>query len=346
MRPGTCLITLCLMAGELLVGIVLGMGVAILASGLQLAGQIIAQMSGMALADVLNPGSDNELPIFSSMLYMVGLAVFVVIGGHRALIDALMGTFAAVPIGHGGVTGNLGETVSTLMGESFALGLRAAAPAMVALLLATLVLGLIGRTLPQLNILVLGIWNQRLGDDGRAVRLDRRRGLVVSGIFRSALKTLKTLRCGERSTVPVAPRKGGHFAQQRQPMEESGEKSQDATPHRRQQAREEGQIVQSQDLAAAIILLAGLLLLLALGGGLVEFFGNFAHRQLGGDPWLSANPGLHCGAIANDVRRTGQGGVADSRGALGRGHRFAPGAIWIPVLAQSARARLQSRSIP
>ena len=73
-------------------------------------------------------------------------------------------------------------------------------------------------------------------------------------------------------------------------MEESGEKSQDATPHRRQQAREEGQIVQSQDLAAAIILLAGLLLLLALGGGLVEFFGNFAHRQLGGDPWVSASP--------------------------------------------------------
>ncbi len=145
-----------LMAGELLVGLVLGLGIAILASGLQLAGQIIAQMSGMALADVLNPGSDNELPIFSSMLYMVGLAVFVVIGGHRALIDALMHTFATIPIGHGGATGTLGETVSALMAESFALGLRAAAPAMVALLLATLVLGLIGRTLPQLNILVLG----------------------------------------------------------------------------------------------------------------------------------------------------------------------------------------------
>jgi flagellar biosynthesis protein FliR len=145
-----------LTAGELLVGLVLGLGIAILASGLQLAGQIIAQMSGMALADVLNPGSDNELPVFSSMLYMVGLAVFVVIGGHRALIDALMRTFATIPIGHGGVTGRLGETVSTLVAESFALGLRAAAPAMVALLLSTLVLGLIGRTLPQLNILVLG----------------------------------------------------------------------------------------------------------------------------------------------------------------------------------------------
>jgi flagellar biosynthesis protein FlhB len=75
-------------------------------------------------------------------------------------------------------------------------------------------------------------------------------------------------------------------------MEDSGEKSQDATPHRRQQAREEGQIVQSQDLAAAVILLAGVLLLMFLGGRLVEFFGNFAHRQLGGEAWLSTNPDL------------------------------------------------------
>jgi flagellar biosynthetic protein FliR len=145
-----------LIAGELLTGMAIGLGVAILAAGLQLAGQIIAQMSGMALADVLNPGSETDLPVFSSMLYMVTLAVFLVIGGHRALVDALLGTFQVFPIGHGGATGALGETLSSLMSESFSLGVRAAAPAMVALLLATLVLGLIGRTLPQLNILVLG----------------------------------------------------------------------------------------------------------------------------------------------------------------------------------------------
>jgi len=145
-----------LIAGELLTGMALGLGVAILASGLQLAGQIIAQMSGMALADVLNPGSETDLPVFSSMLYMVTLAVFLVIGGHRALVDALLGTFKAFPIGHGGATGSLGIALSALVSESFSLGVRAAAPAMVALLLATLVLGLIGRTLPQLNILVLG----------------------------------------------------------------------------------------------------------------------------------------------------------------------------------------------
>ncbi len=145
-----------LMAGELLIGVVLGLGVMILMSGLQLAGQVIAQMSGMALADVLSPGTDAEVPLFSNMLYMVAMAVFVVIGGHRVLLDALLHTFVSLPIGHGPATESLGQLVVTLMSASFALGIRAAAPAMVALLLATLVLGLVGRTLPQLNILVLG----------------------------------------------------------------------------------------------------------------------------------------------------------------------------------------------
>ncbi|NOY29453.1 MAG: flagellar biosynthetic protein FliR, partial [Planctomycetes bacterium] len=48
------------------------------------------------------------------------------------------------------------EALTTLLSQSFLLGIRAAAPAMTALLLSTLVLGLIGRTLPQINILAVG----------------------------------------------------------------------------------------------------------------------------------------------------------------------------------------------
>jgi len=48
------------------------------------------------------------------------------------------------------------EAMTSLLTQSFVLGVRAAAPAMVALLLATLVLGLVSRTLPQLNVMALG----------------------------------------------------------------------------------------------------------------------------------------------------------------------------------------------
>ena len=71
--------------------------------------------------------------------------------------------------------------------------------------------------------------------------------------------------------------------------EQNGDKTQDPTPHRRQQAREQGQVAKSQDLGSAMLLLAALLLLLMLGGRIVDFFGDYARRQLGGDAWLSAD---------------------------------------------------------
>jgi flagellar biosynthesis protein FlhB len=69
-----------------------------------------------------------------------------------------------------------------------------------------------------------------------------------------------------------------------------GDKTQDATPHRRQQAREEGQVAKSQDLASAALLLVGLAALLWMGGPVVEMLGRYAREQLGGEPWLAADP--------------------------------------------------------
>jgi flagellar biosynthesis protein FlhB len=66
-----------------------------------------------------------------------------------------------------------------------------------------------------------------------------------------------------------------------------GDKTHDATPHRRQQAREEGQVVKSQDLASAGLLVAGLLVLWYFGQSLAEQLGTMAHEHLGGDAWLA-----------------------------------------------------------
>ncbi len=145
-----------LMAAEGLLGVTIGVGVMLLFAGIQIAGQVIGQLSGMQLADVFNPGFDSGVPVFSQLFYLVSLAVFVIIGGHRLVIHSLLDTFRILPPGTGGVSSSLVETMSVLMAQSFSLGVRAAAPAMAALLLATLLLALIGRTLPQLNVMALG----------------------------------------------------------------------------------------------------------------------------------------------------------------------------------------------
>jgi flagellar biosynthetic protein FliR len=154
--PATLVDYLVLVGGEALVGLALGLGVMILFAGVQLAGQIVSQASGMSLADVFDPTFDVQVPLFSELLRWFALAVFVTIGGHRLLLEGLLGTFQAIPPGQAGWETSLAETLSTLVTESFALGIRAAAPAVTAILLATLVLGLIGRTVPQLNVLALG----------------------------------------------------------------------------------------------------------------------------------------------------------------------------------------------
>src|SRR6185369_314161 len=72
--------------------------------------------------------------------------------------------------------------------------------------------------------------------------------------------------------------------------DQDGDKTQDATPHRRQEAREQGEVARSQDLAAAVVLVAGLAILFSLFNVFIEFLGGFATRQLGGDPWLRTDP--------------------------------------------------------
>jgi flagellar biosynthetic protein FliR len=128
----------------------------LLFSGIQIAGQIVSQMGGTQLADVINPSFDESVPVHSQILYYVTLAVFVLIGGHRQVMEALIDTFAWMPPGSAAISESVTATMTELLTQSFVLGIRAAAPSMTALLLATLLLALVSRTLPQLNIMMVG----------------------------------------------------------------------------------------------------------------------------------------------------------------------------------------------
>jgi flagellar biosynthetic protein FliR len=145
-----------LLGSEALIGACLGLGVLIFIHGMTLAGELVGQASGLTLSDVFDPALDENVPLFSRLMFLVTVSVFVCLGGHRMVMAGLLDTFGAIPPGSGGIPGSLGETFVALVSQSFSLGIRAAAPAVTALLLSTLILGLIGRTLPQLNILTLG----------------------------------------------------------------------------------------------------------------------------------------------------------------------------------------------
>jgi flagellar biosynthesis protein FliR len=145
-----------LLVNEALIGLLLGLGLNILFSGIQVAGQIVSQLSGLSLADVFNPGFEEDVSVFSQLFYFLTLAVFVAIGGHRIVTEALLQTFMFLPPGQAMLGDTFVDVLIGILSQSFVLGIRAAAPLMVALFLSTVVLGLISRTLPQINILIVG----------------------------------------------------------------------------------------------------------------------------------------------------------------------------------------------
>ena len=154
--PSNILQFLVLIGREAILGLTLGLGIMVLFSGVQVTGQIVSQMSGMGLAEIFDPGFDASVPIFSQLLDLLVLAVFVTIGGHRQVMAALLDTFRWTPPGSEITASKIVGAFGEVLHQSFLLGIRAAAPAIVALLMSVFVMGLISRTLPQLNVLAVG----------------------------------------------------------------------------------------------------------------------------------------------------------------------------------------------
>jgi flagellar biosynthetic protein FliR len=141
---------------EALLGLVLGLALLILVAGLQAAGQLVGQMSGLSLAEVTDPDFGDSTPLIGRLYDLVASTAFVLLGGHRLVLQALLDSFRWMPPGQVQLAGDLLETLSQVAAQSFTLSVRVAAPVLAALLLATLVLGLIGRVLPTMNVFSIG----------------------------------------------------------------------------------------------------------------------------------------------------------------------------------------------
>lgn len=154
--PGSIFQYLVVLGSELLIGLCLGLGIVVLVASMHVAGELIGRTSGLMLSDVFDPSVDASVPLLGQLLALLATAVFVCIGGHRMVMTGLLDTFQTIPPGSALMPRSLMDAVLLLTSESLSLGIRASVPVVTALLLATVVLGLISRTLPQLNVLMLG----------------------------------------------------------------------------------------------------------------------------------------------------------------------------------------------
>ena len=142
---------------EALIGAMLGFGVTILFAAAQMVGAVIGQMAGIQIADQLDPNSGSASSAVSQLFAVLSLAVFALVNGPDLVVSSVLDTFVSLPPGTPIKAGSMLELLTQLLQQSFVLTLRGVAPAVASLMISTLVIGLIGRTYPQMNMLQIGL---------------------------------------------------------------------------------------------------------------------------------------------------------------------------------------------
>lgn len=141
---------------EMSVGFMIGILTSLVYNGIQLGGHLISQQMGLSMATAYDPMFDQQTTVVEDFAFWLTTMVFFVLGGHRMLIGALVESYHVVPMGHGVPPEMmLRGTLEALQG-SFVVAVRLAAPSLLAFFLVTLSMGLMSRTIPQINMMTLG----------------------------------------------------------------------------------------------------------------------------------------------------------------------------------------------
>ncbi len=144
------------LAGEILLGVLLGSIVALSIACLQISGQTISQFAGLDFAVTVDPMTQEEIAVLSNLFGLLAMAILLLAGGHRYLLGCAMDSLKIYPAGAVVFEGPWMAELEAMVQHTYEVGLRAAAPLAIALLLSNVATGLLARTLPQLNILSIG----------------------------------------------------------------------------------------------------------------------------------------------------------------------------------------------
>ena len=154
--PADPISLLLMMAGEVLIGFILGFASSLLFAGIQMAGDLIGFQMGFSIVNVIDPATSAQVSIISEFQYLLAGLLFLAVDGHHMLILAVSESYTVLPVLGFHVTGALVQSLVELSRELFVIAVKISSPVVIALVFANLGLGLIARTVPQINILVVG----------------------------------------------------------------------------------------------------------------------------------------------------------------------------------------------
>lgn len=145
---------------EVLVGLMMGFIAGVLTYAVQFAGAVIDLQMGFAIANVISPENGSTSPLTGQLLYVFQILFFLGVDAHHMLLNGMMASFRIVPLNSLTISlgaGNIAEFVTRLTGQMLLIGMQLALPIIGCLFLVDVAIGLIARTVPQVNVFVVGL---------------------------------------------------------------------------------------------------------------------------------------------------------------------------------------------
>ena len=147
-----------LLLKEVIVGLLIGLIAYIIVSAIQIAGGFIDFQMGFAIANVVDPQTGAQSPLIGQYFYIIALLFLLSVDGHHLMLDGIFFSYELIPIEQFiSIHGDFGTFVIRVFNEMFIIAFQMAIPIVGSLFLVDVALGIIARTVPQLNVFVVGL---------------------------------------------------------------------------------------------------------------------------------------------------------------------------------------------
>lgn len=146
-----------IVVGEFIIGLIMGFAASLAFSAVQMAGQLLDMQIGFGIVNIFDPQLGQQVPLIGNFKYILALIVFLSTNGHHIFLTALASSFKLIPLTGVVFSGALTSLIADMVSGIFIIAIKISLPILVAVFLTDIALGILARTMPQMNIFVVGV---------------------------------------------------------------------------------------------------------------------------------------------------------------------------------------------
>ncbi|MEH6757820.1 MAG: flagellar biosynthetic protein FliR [Parasphingorhabdus sp.] len=177
-----------LILGELLIGLAIGFAVQIGYAAAFVAGETISNAMGLGFASMSDPQTGQSTPVIGQFLSIIATLILLAMDGHLILASTIVRSYEFLPPGSGLMSADAAFRLANFGGSLFVAGLAIAFPMGSALILVQIIMGLLARSAPSMNLFAVGLpATLTLG----LVMLAMASPLMIDGIAQSLSQSLQ-----------------------------------------------------------------------------------------------------------------------------------------------------------